>query len=329
MPVLAVASVKASPGVTTAALAVAAGWPGRGRAVVAECDPAGGDVAAWFGLAATPGLVSLAAAARRDPTAGRLAEHCQRLPGGVEVLAGPPGAAQATAALQVLAGQRMAALTAPATGDTVGGGLAVMVADCGRLTPGSPAVAVLNAARLTVLVIRPVLAEVSHLAAAVDAVRQVTRSLVLVVVGEDGYTSDDLAVALEVPVVGRLPRDPGGARLVTGQGVVSVRRSRLAQAARVLAVELARHLTVDPIGPAALTAGPTTVAAATHTGVSIMVDGAAVPVDGSDGGTAEAGPARSDRRRRRARDPGPAVPPGSSAGRTPGPGWVPSMEADR
>ncbi len=312
MTMVAFASVKASPGVTTAALAVAAGWPQPVRAVVAECDPAGGDVAAWFDLPATPGLVSLAAAARRDPAAGRLADHCQRLPGGVEVLAGPPGAAQAIAALQVLAGQRAGALTTPTDRAP-----AVVVADCGRLTPGSPAGTLLGVARLTVLVVRPVLAEVSHVAAAVDAVREVTRSLVLVVVGDDGYTSDDLAAALEVPVMGRLPHDPAGAGLTAGRVAVSrrlLRRSRLARAARVLAADLAHRLTGDV---PALTAGPEP--AATVAGTSATHDQTAT-------GPEKARPAPSERRHRRlVRD---AAPPAAPADRRPVPGWIPSVEAD-
>ncbi len=48
---VAVASVKGSPGVTTLCVALAACWPDPAGAIVVEADPAGGDVAMRFGLA--------------------------------------------------------------------------------------------------------------------------------------------------------------------------------------------------------------------------------------------------------------------------------------
>ena len=66
---VAVASVKGAPGVTTTALALAAAWPaavdGGVRPVVVEADAAGGDVAARLGLPHAPGLLDVAVAARR------------------------------------------------------------------------------------------------------------------------------------------------------------------------------------------------------------------------------------------------------------------------
>src|SRR6266702_8439110 len=109
---VAVASLKGSPGVTTFALALAARWPtgpGDGgssagaRCVVVEADPSGGDIATRFDLAGSPGLVSLAAAARRGDDPGLVWRHAQALPGGLPVVAAPPGADQARAALAALA----------------------------------------------------------------------------------------------------------------------------------------------------------------------------------------------------------------------------------
>ncbi len=54
---IAVCSLKGSPGVTTWALALAACWPRPASAVLVECDPSGGSLAARFGLAPAPGLV--------------------------------------------------------------------------------------------------------------------------------------------------------------------------------------------------------------------------------------------------------------------------------
>ena len=61
---IAVGSVKGSPGATTFGLALAAQWPDSGPRILAELDPSGGDLAARFALSLSPGLVSLAAAVR-------------------------------------------------------------------------------------------------------------------------------------------------------------------------------------------------------------------------------------------------------------------------
>ena len=62
MSMVALASAKGAPGVTTTAVALGAVWPRR--VLVAECDPAGGDLAARFRLPPEPNLVALGMAAR-------------------------------------------------------------------------------------------------------------------------------------------------------------------------------------------------------------------------------------------------------------------------
>jgi len=116
MSMVAFAAAKGAPGVTTAAAAVAAVWPAERGVLLAECDPGGGDLAARFGLPAQPGLVSLAAAARRELDAAMVAQHTQTLPGGLRVLVGPPGAEQAAAALKA-AGIPVTSLTAKSAKD--------------------------------------------------------------------------------------------------------------------------------------------------------------------------------------------------------------------
>jgi MinD-like ATPase involved in chromosome partitioning or flagellar assembly len=103
---IAVASVKASPGVTTAALALAAAWPAPRRLVI-EADPSGGDLGAWLGLAPAPGLASLAAAIRHDHSPGAAWRHAQALgASGVSVVVAPAGAEQAAACLATVASPR-------------------------------------------------------------------------------------------------------------------------------------------------------------------------------------------------------------------------------
>lgn len=84
------------------ALGLAATWPSDRQVLLVEADPAGGTVAASSGWAPEPGLVSLAAAARRggDPT--MVWDHCQHLLGGAAVLAGRALADQAQGVIGML-----------------------------------------------------------------------------------------------------------------------------------------------------------------------------------------------------------------------------------
>lgn len=174
MSVFAFGSVKASPGVTTAVLALAAAWPADHRVVVVELDLDGGDVAAWYDLAAQPGLLSYAAAGRRDLRPDTILAHTQRLPGlgRVDVVVGPASSEQAEAALSTL--------LAAGLGEQVGAlpDTDVLI-DCGRLRPGSSLGGVLSAVAATVLVARPTLVEVAHLRPRLAALRSRRPALLL------------------------------------------------------------------------------------------------------------------------------------------------------
>src|SRR5437763_930180 len=94
-----------SAGVSTLALAVAARWPQPGAALLVEADPAGGDLAARFGLRPAPGLTSAAAAGRGqrdrgDPRGAGVGHRARGPHGGAgAVRAGParPGLRAAVA----------------------------------------------------------------------------------------------------------------------------------------------------------------------------------------------------------------------------------------
>ena len=98
MALIAVAADKGAPGVTTTATALAAVWPRP--VVLAECDPAGGDIvyrlpgAHGGRLDPRRGLLSLAVAARHGLEPGQVWQHAQRLRGGLDVLAGVGNAEQ-------------------------------------------------------------------------------------------------------------------------------------------------------------------------------------------------------------------------------------------
>ena len=124
MTVVAVCSVKGSPGATTFACMLAAAWPtvsprGGGSSpeaddrtddraqpsadvpppnptvpvAVIEADPSGGDLAARFGLSSRTGWCSVSSTNRRTEGggAGELARHLQHLPGGLPVLVSARG----------------------------------------------------------------------------------------------------------------------------------------------------------------------------------------------------------------------------------------------
>ncbi|GAA4850053.1 P-loop NTPase family protein [Saccharopolyspora rosea] len=203
-------SVKGSPGVTTAALAMAARWPG-GDPVVVEADPAGGDLTARFRLPASPGVVSLAAAARRQSSADLVTEHSQRLPGGLRVVAGPVAAEQARAALGVLTTRGLPALRAAARSPE-----SAVLVDVGRGDTASPALPLVRGADALMVLARPRADELSHVATLLESVSTWTRTPGLVLAG-DGHSRTEVERELGVPVMATLPDDPRGASILCGQ----------------------------------------------------------------------------------------------------------------
>ncbi len=211
---IALCSVKGSPGVTTVALALAAHWPDaeNTRRLVAEVDPSGGDLAARLGLSPTPGLATLAAAARRPRIAAVVWEHTQTLTGGARVLVAPPGDFHARAALHILAGAPGDGLLAAAAREPG----VVVLADCGRVDPGSPAEAIARRAALLILVTGTGLDALAHSAARLqDLARWAPRSGLLLT--GDGYLTRDVERELGVPAIGRIPHEPAAAAVLNGR----------------------------------------------------------------------------------------------------------------
>jgi hypothetical protein len=247
MMLVAICSLKGSPGVTTFCVALAVHWPAQDRCLVLECDPSGGDLATRFSLASSPGLVSLAAAVRRGSEPDMLWQHTQELPGGLAVVAAPPGADQALAALVALASQSSASVSAlrmaaEATDITV-------IADCGRVDPASAALPVVQLADAVVLLTRARADDLAHVATRVTAVSRWSPRPALLLVG-DGYSTAEVSRELEVPIFGRVPEDGPGAAVLRGhrrspsQGRLS--RSPLGRAAGNVARALLANLAVPP-----------------------------------------------------------------------------------
>jgi hypothetical protein len=254
MAYVAFASAKASPGVTTTVTALVATWPRDRDLVVAELDPAGGDLGVRFDLATEPGLVTLAAAGRRQLDRSTFVGHTQPLPFAARpgadgdadravrrVLVGPVAADQAGAALAALRG------VLPGVLSSLG---ADVLVDCGRLDPGSAAHDVVTEADLLVVVARPVVAEVHHLAARLSGLRP--KALSLLLIGDRPYSVAEVADAVGANPLGTLPVDDRAAAALTvgrSDGARILRRSRLLRDARAVAEGLAGWLPPLPVRP--------------------------------------------------------------------------------
>jgi len=221
MTLIAVASFSGSPGVTTAALGIAACWPADAEPLLAEADPSGGDLQAWFGLPDTPGMVSLAAAARRGHGPDLLAGHAALLPGGLSALPGPVGASQAYAAASQLAAVGYEPVTAAAAAGQV------IVADCGRLAPGTPVTPLLDTAAVLLVITTGDAAALAHVHARLGTLADMAGQTELLLSGRPGpYPAAEISDTLGVTVAGRLPWDPAGAALLRGVPVRRGRRTR-------------------------------------------------------------------------------------------------------
>jgi hypothetical protein len=251
-------SVKGPPGVTTFSVALAARWPAPYRPVLVEADPSGGDLATRFSLDSTPGLLSLAAAARRNADPAMVWQHAQGLPGGLPVVAAPPDADRARNALSALppdpvagAGILRVAADLPDT---------VLIVDCGRMDSGSAALPIVRAADAMVLLTGAHADDLAHLPRRLPAIGRWSQHPALLLVGE-GYSPAEVARELGVPPLGRVPDDPRGAAVLCGRPSVlrwgrgGPAHSPLGQlahkVAKVLVAQQAPPLELPPQAPVA------------------------------------------------------------------------------
>lgn len=212
--VYALVSAGGSPGVTTAALALALTWPAD--VIVAECDPGGGDVLAGLlagHVSATSGLMEHAVEAGRDGHAAAVTLSTRVV---------PLDAGQSRSLLPGLTDPRQAAGLASAwqaVATTLAAQRADVIADCGRLDagPGQP-LAVISAARTVAIVLRPTLRQVWSARSRVDMVTQLldgSDRLALLVTGPGTHSPRQVAHALRLPVAAVLPADGRAARLLS------------------------------------------------------------------------------------------------------------------
>ncbi|MFH8795758.1 hypothetical protein [Streptomyces sp. NPDC017941] len=271
MALIALAADKGSPGVTTAAVALAAVWPRR--VLVAETDAAGGDLvyrsAAAHGGPLNPntGMLSIAATARRGLVPDQLWDHTQPLSGGLEVLVGLGMSEQAAglAGIWPTLGRAFAQLAesphAPAD----------VIADCGRIAGESPAVELFPHAALVLLLSRTepeAIARVRDRAAALATrlhggprgAAALATPLVGVVLIADPANSgklvhqvDEMLMAARTGarVVGTLADDPTGADQLAGRKRGRLDKSMLIRSARKVTADLYQQYGAAWASPAA------------------------------------------------------------------------------
>lgn len=225
-------AVRSSPGVTTAALTIASCLD---SSVLVEADWDGGVLGARLGLAREPGLTTLAAASRANPSED-VTVHAQALPGGTLAVPAPASAGSAVG-VWTSAGSRLAGVLRTAAGQRP------VLADVGRLSPLSPVAPLLDAADVLVVVARPTVEELHAAAARIDDLqRKGARPVAMLLIGERPYGPDEVAAQLQVNVLGALADDRRAADAISGRGsAVStrvLRRSPLARSARDVAERL-------------------------------------------------------------------------------------------
>jgi len=240
--VFALVSAGGSPGVTTAAIALALTWPTT--AIVAECDPSGGDILAGLLAGHMPvarGLMEHAIEVGRDSDAAAVGLGAQLV---------PLDAARSRMLLPGLTDPRQAAGLAPAWAAvtaTLTAQQADVLADCGRLDAGAgQPTAVLTAARTVALVLRPTLRQVWSARSRVEILTQLLGGrdrLVLLLTGSGTHSARDVAQALELPVAAMLPHDIRAAALLSdGTGPRGrIRTSPLLRAAGAAGAALRQH----------------------------------------------------------------------------------------
>ncbi|MGK2957956.1 MAG: hypothetical protein ACSLFB_06085 [Acidimicrobiales bacterium] len=243
MTLLAVGSAKASPGASTLALALAATWPreSASEAWLLEADPDGGSIAALRTLRHDPGLMSLATS--RDMDLDAIRAHVQMLDTDLGVLIGHASADQATAVIAAVVA-RLAPWAAAQPSLQV-------IADLGRVSPKSPAIGFARAADAVLLVLRPQIEEVVHVAHRAQALRDAGCTTGLVLIGERPYGPAEVAEAAQCEVFGVIADDPRGASILRGQPgpTKALLRSGLWRTSMELGVELHSRFSPKSVPP--------------------------------------------------------------------------------
>jgi hypothetical protein len=224
-------------------MALALAWPSS--AIVAECDPSGGDILAGLLTGHVPaslGLMEHAIEAGRDGYAAARALGDQLIPldadGTRKLLPGLTDPRQAAGLASAW----------PAVAATLAAQRADVIADCGRLDagPGQPN-AILTTARTVALVMRPTIRQVWSALSRVEILTQlgVSSRLALLLTGPGTHSAREVAQALGIPVAAALPDDARSAAMLSDGvgGERSLSSGSLLRSARAAGQALRDHVT--------------------------------------------------------------------------------------
>ena len=224
--------------VTTMMLALTATWPDN-SALALEMDPTGGDVAAWFDLPHSPGVLTAAAAAREPQD---LRTHAHVLPGGVPIVAAPIRGAEAIGPMTELVRGVL-----PMT--RIAGDITAII-DLGSATsPIAPSLLALS--DLAVVVVRQAarsrgmtVGRCVHAAAVAEMLLTAGLPSAVVVVGSSPFKPQDVAAQVGLELAGVIADDPQAAASLAGEpgSRRGSSRSRLLRSAIPVAADLAGRL---------------------------------------------------------------------------------------
>lgn len=246
MALFSVTSAKGSPGVSIATMALASTWPTN--PLVVDVDPAGGDFVWRYRtpegepLATDRGLLSLGAAVRRGAQEADLSEHLQEVGGGIELLAGLASPTQVSGLGQ--AWGQLPAVFRDCEQD--------VLADCGRLVPGSAVMPVVGASDAVLFVVEPSVEGTAHLRDRLLGLRPqlslgeadgVPVGIAVVTSYKDRASARDLQKLLDsagIPaqVLGVIAHEPKAAAVLRGQASARIGRSLLIRSAAEVGEQL-------------------------------------------------------------------------------------------
>lgn len=222
-------SAKGSPGVTTAALALAAI---ADEGLVVELDPSGGSVESWTGAGGEPGLVRVASGLRRSPTPDAIVEHVTVIPAGVRSVLAPTAGPYAESTV-AMTRDRLASALRELEAVTA-------VLDGGRWSRSQTTAQRVAACDIVAVVCAPTIDSVEAARWLIEPLQaEVAGHVVALAVGERPYPPAEVAAAMGVPSVGALAWDPRGVSALLARGADRAwKRSPLARSARSVLTSL-------------------------------------------------------------------------------------------
>lgn len=243
MTLVALASAKGSPGVSTTAFAMAVCWPPERAVLLAEADPAGSALAPRFGLRYEQGVTSLAPASRHGFRRSYLDTHLQPLDVGAE----RSGVAALVGVRAPEQGRVLGRFWSEFSAEMAADAATDAIVDCGRLDPDSPATAVTADAQLTLLLTRPDVESVLQTTLRLRALDEMGRgkgSVAVVVVGSRPHRPAAVAEATGAEVLGVIAHDTRAAAVLGGERRNQRRlaRSPLLRSVQALCAEVSRRL---------------------------------------------------------------------------------------